>query len=137
MNLKRWFLASLAVFVVFEILDSIVHMLILSGAYQDPAIVTLWRADMMVLMWLMYISALVMSLVFVYMFAKGHEDKGVLEGIRFGSVFGLIMAFVAIVNQYVVYPIPLKLAVQWFVFGMIEFVCMGIIAALIYKPNAD
>ena len=136
MNIKRWVLASLAVFLVFEILDSIVHMVFLSGVYQNPAIVTLWRVEMMSLMWLMYVSALVMSFVFVYIFVKGYEGKGMMEGVRFGLIFGLIMAFVAIVNQYVVYPIPLSLAVQWFIFGMIEFVCVGIVAALIYKPKA-
>ena len=136
MNMKRWVWASLAVFLVFEILDSIVHMVFLSNTYQNPAIVTLWRADMMGLMWLMYVAALTMSFVFVYMFIKGYEGKGILEGVRFGLIFGLILAFVAIVNQYVVYPIPLSLAVQWFIFGMIEFVSVGIVAALIYKPKA-
>ena len=136
MNIKRWVLASLSVFLVFEILDSIVHMVFLSRAYQNPAIVTLWRADMMSLMWLMYVSTLVLSFVFVYIFSKGYEGKGVIEGVRFGLVFGVIMAFVAIVNQYVVYPIPLALAVQWFIYGMIEFVCVGIVAALVYKPKA-
>jgi hypothetical protein len=47
------------------------------------------------------------------------------------------MNAVGIFNQYAVYPVPFTLALQWFIYGMIEFVICGLIAAMIYKPKKE
>jgi len=36
-------------------------------------------------------------------------------------------------NGYVLYPIPLGLILQWFFYGMIQFIIIGIVAASVYK----
>lgn len=132
MNLKKMVLASLGVFVAFELMDYIIHGLILASVYaQFPHI---WRQDMMSKMWLMALSTLVMSVMFVYIFIRGYENKGIAEGVRFGIVAGLFMNVIGMFSQYVMYPISLNLAVMWFTFGMLEFMIAGIVAALIYKP---
>ncbi len=132
MNTKKMVFASLAVFVGFEIMDYIIHNVILSPVYAQLA--NLWRPDMMSKMWLMALSTLVMSVMFVYIFIKGYENKGIAEGLCFGIVAGLFMNFIGMFSQYVMYPIPFSLAFTWFIFGMFEFSVAGIIAALIYKP---
>ena len=133
MNIKRFIGASIAVFFAFQIVDSIIHIFILSPVYDT--LKDLWRPDMMDKMWIMYSTSLVFSFLFVYIFTKGYEGKGIAEGIRYGLLIGLLMNVVGIFNQYVVYPIPFSLAIQWFIFGMIEFVIIGIVTSLIYKPN--
>ena len=133
MNKKRFLLASIAVFVVFEILDWIIHSKILSRTYMN--LQHLWRPDMMDKMWIMYITAFIFSFLFVYIFTKGYEGKGVAEGIRYGLIIGLLMLVVGMFNQYAVYPIPLNLTIQWFIYGLIQFIIVGIVAALIYKPE--
>ncbi len=133
MNKKRFVLASIAVFFVFEILDWIIHSKILSRTYMN--LQHLWRPDMMDKMWIMYITAFIFSFLFVYIFTKGYEGKGVAEGIRYGLIIGLLMLVVGMFNQYVVYPIPLNLTIQWFIYGLIQFIIVGIVAALIYKPE--
>jgi hypothetical protein len=45
------------------------------------------------------------------------------------------MNVIGMFGQYVMYPIPFSLSVQWFVFGMIEFAVAGIVAAAIYRPS--
>jgi len=134
MNGKRFILASIVVFVVYEITNWIVHSLILSGVYQR--LQSLWRPDMMDKMWIMYVTAFIFSFLFVYIFTKGYEGKGVAEGFRYGLYIGLLMNIVGMFNQYAVYPVPLSLTIQWFIYGMIQFIIIGIVTALIYRPKA-
>ncbi|MBA7678966.1 hypothetical protein ES703_87246 [subsurface metagenome] len=134
MNRKRFILASIVVFVVYEITNWIVHSLILSGVYQR--LQSLWRPDMMDKMWIMYVTAFIFSFLFVYIFTKGYEGKGVAEGFRYGLYIGLLMNIVGMFNQYAVYPVPLNLTIQWFIYGMIQFIIIGIVTALIYRPKA-
>jgi hypothetical protein len=132
MNTKKFILASLAVFITGMILDFIVHGLILKGAYES--LTSVWRADMNSFMWIMYVGSLLFSFLFVYIFSKGYEGKGMMEGVRFGFIIGLIMVFTSSFGQYSMYPIPFSLAIQWFIYGMVEFIILGIVAAVIYKP---
>lgn len=133
MNVKRLLLAALAVFVSFQILDYVIHMIILSADYE--AIASVWRTNMMDMMWIMYISGIILSLLFVYIFTKGYQGKGIMEGIRYGLLIGVLMMVVGSLNQYVIYPVPIELAIKWIIFGLIEFMIAGIITALIYKPK--
>ena len=133
MNVKKLLLAALAVFVTFQVLDFVIHNLILSADYE--ASMQLWRPNMMDLMWLMTISSALFSIAFVYVFAKGYSGKGILEGIRFGLIFGFIISVIGILNQYIVYPIPIELTIKWIVFGLIEFLVAGIVVSLVYKPK--
>ncbi len=53
MNTKRWVIAGLAVFVVFAVIEMIVHGALLEGMYKQTA--SVWRpeADMQRLMWML------------------------------------------------------------------------------------
>jgi hypothetical protein len=133
MNIKRMVMAAIAVFIGFQVMDYVIHGVILSPAYK--ALAGVWRPDMMSKMWVMTLSSLVMSFFFIYIFIKGYENKGVMEGARYGIVAGLFMNVIGMFGQYVMYPIPFGLSVKWFVYGMVEFIVCGIIAALIYKPK--
>lgn len=134
MNGKRFILASIVVFVVYEILTWIIHTPILGRTYME--LQHLWRPDMMDKMWIMYVTAFIFSFLFVYIFTKGYEGKGVAEGFRYGLYIGLLMNIVGMFNQYAVYPVPLSLTIQWFIYGMIQFIIIGIVTALIYRPKA-
>lgn len=89
---------------------------------------------MMELMWVMFLTSCVFSFAFVYIFTRGYENKGIMEGVRYGFYIGILMNVVGIFNQYVVYPIPLFLAVYWFLFEMVRYVIYGMITAAVYKP---
>lgn len=133
MNVKRFALAGVVVFVAFQIMDFIVHGVILMKSYE--ALASVWRPDMMKLMWIMYATGAAFSLLFVYIFTKGYEGRGLLEGVRYGLVIGLFMNAVGMFNQYVIYPLPFALVLQWFLYGMIEFVIAGVVVAAIYRPK--
>jgi uncharacterized PurR-regulated membrane protein YhhQ (DUF165 family) len=132
MNIKRLIVASIAVFILFQVLDFIIHGVILRSTYET--LKDVWRPDMMAKMWIMYIVSFIFSFLFVYVFTKGYEGRGIAEGIRYGILIGLLVN-ICVFYQYVVYPVPFSLALQWFIYGMIEFILCGIVAALIYKPK--
>jgi len=134
MNTKKWIIASVVVFVVAQILEFIIHYLILGGSYQATA--HLWRPteEMNQMMWLMWLTGLIWAFIFVYIFAKGYENRGVMEGVRFGLIIGLFYSLPMSLGSYATMPIPFSLALNWFIFGMIEIIILGIMAALLYKP---
>src|SRR4030042_1308225 len=132
MNIKRFIIASVVVYVVFIVLDFIIHGIILSDTYK--ALSGIGRPDMMSFMWIFYAAGLLFAFLFVYIFIKGYEGKGILEGARYGIIIGLLIYVVGMFGQYAMYPLPLTLVIQWFVYGMIECVIGGIVAASLYKP---
>jgi hypothetical protein len=133
MNIKRYFLAVLAVLVTIIVTNIIIHSFILMDTYSS--LKQIWRPDMMDLMWIMYVTDIALAFLFVYIFTKGYENKGILEGVRYGLIMGLLLDGLGAFGQYMIYPIPLSLAAQWFVYGVIRFVILGIIVALVYRPR--
>jgi len=133
MNLKRMVVASVMVFIAFQVMDFFVHGKLLVPVYKT--LTHLWRPDMMAKMWIYQISSFIMSILFVYIFTKGYENKGILEGARFGLITGLFMNVVGVFGGYAMYPIPFSLALMWFAFGMAQFIICGVIAALVYRPK--
>ena len=78
MNIKRFIIASIAVFVVIQAIDWLVHGVLMTKWYAE--ITGLWRPDMMDLMWVMILGSLFFSFMFVLIFAKGYENKGITGG---------------------------------------------------------
>jgi hypothetical protein len=73
MKTKNYVFTSLMVFVAYEAVNNIIHMLILSGVYET--MMDVWRTDMMQKLWIMYVTALIFSFLFVYIFSKGYEVR--------------------------------------------------------------
>jgi len=133
MNIKRYFLAVIAVLATIVVTNIIIHSFILMDTYTS--LKQIWRPDMMNFIWIMYITDIILAFLFVYIFVKGYENKGMLEGIRFGFIMGLLLDGLSASGQFLVYPIPFSLAAQWFIYGIIRFVILGIIVALVYRPK--
>jgi len=133
MNRKRFIWVSLVVFLVFEIIDAIVHMVILSKEYE--ALRLMWRPDLMSKIWIFHVGSLVLAFLFTYIFVKGFENKGIAEGVRYGLIIGLFANIPYAFYEYAMLPLPFSLCLQWFIYGMIEYIICGIFAAAIYKPK--
>lgn len=133
MSVKRFIMASVAVFLAFEVMDAIIHTGILGATYQNLS--HLWRPDMMAKMWIMHIGSFILSFLFTYIFIRGYENKGLMEGARYGIIIGLFSNIPFGFYSYVMYPLPISLCLSWFTYGMVEFIICGIIVAAVYKPN--
>ncbi|HNX23611.1 MAG TPA: hypothetical protein PKG60_06155 [Spirochaetota bacterium] len=134
MNIKRFAAGGFAIFIIFQICDFIIHNLILGEIYMS--MMNVWRPDMMSLMWIMYLTTFIMSYLMMFVFVKGYEGRGILEGVRFGIILGLMISVSGAFYQYAVYPLPFSLIIQWAIYGLIEFILAGIAAAAIYRPLA-
>jgi hypothetical protein len=136
MNTKRFWLAVVAVIVLLFITDWIVHGGILLSTYESEGVKEAFRTmdDMQSKMWITYVLYIVWAYFFTFIFVKGYENKGIMEGVKFGVYIGLFYSFVSSYGNYTLYPVPYSLALQWFIFGLIQCVIFGIAVALIYKP---
>lgn len=66
----------------------------------------------------------ILSFFFVFIFTKGYQNKGIMEGVRYGVYIALFINFMVAVAQNVLYPIPYTLALQWFIYGSIQMVLL-------------
>ena len=137
MNVKKFWIAVVVVFILTEVTGYLIHGVMLSSTYQSEGIKDIFRSmeDMQSKMWVMWVTDLVWVFFFTFIFVKGYENKGILEGFKYGIYIGLFIPFVFAYQSYVIYPVPYSLAVQWFLFGMIQCVIYGLVVAAIYKPK--
>ncbi len=134
MNKKFW-LGWISVFVVMSVFEAIVNMVLLASIYQATA--SLWRPQAEMKIWLFYVVYAFVSFFFTLIFSKGYEGKGIAEGIRYGIYMGMLMSVPMAYGTYAAMPIPYPLALQWFIYGLIEYVLAGIVLALIYGKQAQ
>ncbi len=132
---KTFWIGWIVVFVITEIYGFLVHEVGLSATYESLAAVFRARDDMASMMWMMFVGDAVYLLIFCYIYTFGCENKGVIEGVRFGALMGLFYAISFSVVSYVVYPITGQLALVWFCTGVIGFVIVGAVFAAVYKPS--
>lgn len=134
-NSVRYLAGGFAIFLIFQICDFIIHRFLIWN--QFTSLSNIWRSDVMSHMWIMYAGSFIFSYLMMYIFIKGFEDRGVLEGVRFGILFGTVTAGMAALYQYILYPLPLALAVQWFCYQLVKFIIAGIAAGAIYRPEPE
>jgi uncharacterized membrane protein YvlD (DUF360 family) len=136
MNTKRLLLTALVVYILLEVLNYLVHGVILASTYQMEEIKEAFRpeAEMNSMMWITYLVDIVWAFFFAFFFAKGYEGRGIMEGLRFGFYIGLFWGLVSAYSYYTAIAIPASLAFQWFISTLIVSLILGVAAALIYKP---
>ncbi len=137
MNVKKFWVAFVVIFIVLEILGYLVHGVLLGATYESEGIKEVFRTmeEMDSRMWIMILTDLIWVYFFTFFFVKGYENKGIMEGVRYGAYMGIFVSLVFSYQNYVVLPIPYSLALQWFIYGFVISVILGVIAALIYKTE--
>jgi len=112
--------------------------LITAPVFNDPQVMEVLRpdADLDSKMWIIILMDLIWSFLFVLIFSKGYENKGILEGVRYGIYIGLFYSMVTSYTTYALFPMPYKFALTLFLTGLIQCIILGIVAALVYKPKS-
>ena len=136
MKNKTFWIGFVVVFVVMSVFGYLVHEVGLSATYESLASVFRPKAEMDSMMWMMMAGGVVSLLLFCHIFTLGYEGKGVMEGVRYGTLIGIFVSIPMSVDHYVIYPLTGELAVIWFVAGVVGFVIAGAVFAAIYKPSA-
>jgi uncharacterized PurR-regulated membrane protein YhhQ (DUF165 family) len=134
MNWKRFLVASLVVYVVVQAMDLVINQVFMKGA--NESLKGLWRPDITSRMWMMYVIGVLVALLFTYIFIKGREGKGITEGVRYGIIIWLFVSVPMNMSMWVLLPISHIIILRWMLFGLLEMLVAGILAAVIYKPVA-
>ena len=132
--MKKILIGFVVTFILLEVLDILVHGVILMSAYQ--ATQNVWRPDMMQKMWILHIVKIVAAFLITFIFSKGYEGKGMMEGMRFGLYMGVLMSMGMAYGTYAMIAIPYSLALQWFIYGVIEYIIVGIGLALVFGKKS-
>jgi len=86
---------------------------------------------------LMFLGIFVAMCAASWIFAKGHEPgSGVMQGMKFGVVIGLLMAVYISSTNYGTMRIGKKLALTYLAGGFGEWFLAGLAIGLVYKPAA-
>ena len=87
MNVQRFGMAAVAVFVVFGVVyigaatvfaDQFAALMESFGMSEEPTMIT-------------WVGRVLYTLVFCYIFVQGYENKGIAEGVRYGLLIGLLL----------------------------------------------
>ena len=136
MSLKKWAVATLGAFVVLFASGFVIHHLWLGEFYKANA--SWWRpeAEMGSMMPLMFTSHLALAALLTVVYAKGYESGkgGIGQGFRFGILMGLLLTVPNSLMNYVIYPYPMSLIVNWLIGGVAELALAGAVIGALYRP---
>ena len=135
MKNKTFWIGLIVVYIVIQALGYVIHEVMMGDTYEGLASIFRPEAAMMDMMWMMMVSSAVMMFMFCYIFTRGYEGKGIMEGVRFGALIGFLMAGPMSIDQHVIYPLPANVASIWLISGIVSFMISGAVFAAIYKPD--
>ncbi|RQV99026.1 MAG: DUF2177 family protein [Calditrichaeota bacterium] len=130
---RKLLLATLVVFIVWTVLDFVIHGLLLQSAYEGS--MQLWRPMPEMKTGLMYLVRLVAALVFVTIYVRLISPKNMKNGLYYGLLFGLGTGISMGYGTYSVQPIPYIMALTWFLGTLVEAILGGVLTALIVKEG--
>jgi hypothetical protein len=137
MNYPRIVIAAIAATVVDAVYGFVVWGQVLGTEFARYPAVYRAAADQTAYLPLMFVGILVGMLFAAWIYAKGYEGgSGLLEGVRFGAVMGLLIgAYMAGVN-YGIMRIGKRMALTYGVGWLGEWLLVGLAIGLVYKPVA-
>jgi hypothetical protein len=137
MNFARIFLASFCAFIAYFIYGGI-----LFGALpwlrtefaKYPAVYRSQegiKSTMPFGMFAMFVALVAISVLYAMICST---DSGIVTGARFGALIGVFAVGSFVVHNYVNLNIGLKLTVQQAIAYFVQWVLVGIVISLVYKP---
>ena len=132
---KKIWIGSVAVFVTTQFIEGFLNLFLLGPVYSSyPQI---WRPLAEMELWIIPLGGVFFSFFFVFIFSKGYEGKGLLEGVRYGLYVALLVALPTSVSNYAMMQIPSSLAVQWVTFSALEYVIAGAILSGVFQLHTE
>jgi hypothetical protein len=138
MDKGRFALATGASYAVLLGLGYLIHGIWLAPIYQEYA--SVWRLEEIRLhkMWILWLGELVFAVMFVWIYSRGVEEKpwpG--QGLRYGVAMALLVVVPTVLTEYVVYPVPYRLALDWLAGGAVQMLACGLVVAAIMRKRGD
>lgn len=131
--MKRNVLAVVCLFVVWSVMDYVIHGVILGPTYQATA--ELWRSPGEMKMPLLWASTLIWAIIFVAVYAGFFRKKNLATALAYGVLLGISGGFGMGFAMYAVMPMPVLLAWVWFVGMVVESTVGGLLLGLIVEES--
>ena len=137
MNLLRVGLAAIGAFVAYFVIGGLTFALVpsLKTEFQKyPAVYRTQEGQMSHMpagMALMFVAILALALIYAMLYRGG---SGLMTGAQFGALIGVFSIGSFVVHNYVNLNIGLKITLQQSVAYFVEWVVVGVVIGLIYRP---
>lgn len=135
MNTKSYAMAAVAAAVFFFFYGFVANVLVLGSLYADMEASPLFRPEGEELMGAIALSCLLQACVLGYIFIQNLENKGWMEGARFGAMIGVFYFTLQILN-YGIMPLSMGPMITSGIANGLGYVGLGAVFALVYKPTA-
>lgn len=130
MNKKIW-IGFVTVFVTTQLIEALVGFILLGPTYSHSP--QIWRPIAEVKLWMLPVTGAFFSFFFVFVFSKGYQAKGLPEGLRYGTYAALMIVLPHAYNSYALLQIPYSIALQWFIFGTLEYIIAGVLLSIAFQ----
>ena len=133
-NVGRYIVISILVFVEFFFIEQFQHTYFLGSSYSARS--DLMRTQGIDIIALNVFGRLIYSFLFCYIFVMGYEGRGIREGLRFGIIISAFLWFPKMIFEYANMNLPGSWPLFWFLFGVISSIIGGVICAFIYRESS-
>lgn len=133
MRFGQIFCAAFAIFIIALIWNGTLHYLVL--AQENASIAPLRRTESSGFVALSLIQTWALALLFVYGYCRFNRTGSISEGFVYGLYFALLAGLLVDLNQFILYPIPGKIALYWFLGGLIEFSIYGAVIPWLFRTS--
>jgi hypothetical protein len=131
---KKFFIAWIAVFVVWMLGSYVVHGVLLHADYASLPNLFRPEADAQKYFPFLVAAHVVMSGAFAWIYARGAEARPWLgQGLRFGLAVALLTVVPTYMIYYVVQPMPGMHVVKQIVFDGVLVLLLGAVVAFVYR----
>lgn len=128
MNIQRFVMAVIAAYIAFAIAALGTDMLLTAQLVSLAAVFNPTPEPLS-----FFGGQLLQTIVFCYIFTIGYENKGIMEGVRYGLLFGAFMAG-AYAVIYSLTAISASGLVWWVLQAFIIYAVAGATVAAVYRP---
>jgi hypothetical protein len=136
MNYKKFLIAFLAAGVVMNIIDFLVHGLILQSTYQAyPSLFN--PMGTFNIGWFIF-GDFVAAAVFVWVYNRVFDSfgGGIRGGLMYGLYAGILICFPAFLFFHLIFvSFPYSLSWIWTIYGIVAYAILGIVVGVLYRKQ--
>jgi Protein of unknown function (DUF1761) len=135
MNYARLALAAVAATIFDAVYGFLVYGMLLAHEFSRYPGVYRSNEDGQAFLPLMFGGLLIAIVAVAIIYAKGYEGgSGAAEGARFGFLLGVFVVFAFAAVNYAVLNVGRKIAVMTAAAGFVEWLAIGVVIGLVYRP---
>ncbi len=130
--MKKFIICTLAIFIIWTIIDFLAHGLYLKEYYLQTA--DLWRPEAEAKMFLNAIVVLIGSALFTLIYLYLVSPKSIVRALVFGILMGTSAGIFMGYGFYSFSPVPYHMAMTWFLVKLGQGFIAGLVVGIVAKP---